>query len=145
MAWVIKNKLTNLYYRGKIGRWSKTPKIYAKEGWAKAAMTMLKQYHSWNKSFDISNLEIVEHNTVPKFTIYFWRDRENCALFINGQYKATYLHDHMRVTEVYDFVPEGTPVKFEFFDLPEDDDKEIYFDKDYCEDEGVYKEWMETH
>lgn len=90
--------------------------------------------------------EIIEYLPVANFNIYKWRNGGNCAVFVNGQYKTTYLHDHMSVEEVYDFVPEKSLVTFSFFDLPEDDDQEIYFDEhEYCEDEEVYKKWMETH
>lgn len=142
MTWAIINKVNGFYYSGKLWRWSSTPKIYAKIGWAKSALTGL-QKQTWDKNSQ--NYEIIEYPHIAKFNLYQWRDGECSALFVDGKYATSFLGDTLQAVDIYYYISEGTPIILKIFELWEDYDKEIYFEEMYCEDEEVYKRWMETH
>lgn len=136
-VYAIKSNKTGLYYKGHHGRFGESPKIYVHKRWAKSAIACMRR----------SDCSIVEWDSekIAKFSLYKWRGGENSTLFVNGQYKASFLSETPNLTDIHYWVDEKTPMVLEVFELWEDDDKEIYFDKEESENEADYIKWMETH
>ena len=87
MAWVIHDSKTGLYYSVS-RRWTGTPKIYAKEGWAKSALTGWLKRHRWSKTIQASDYSVVPYRD-DKFAdvnIYEANCIEFAAVYINGEY-----------------------------------------------------------
>lgn len=80
-----------------------------------------------------------------RVTLYIWREGENSALFIDGKFEGTWLSEKPKMNDLQMWIAPNHLMTFEVFRLPEDYDREIYFDNDYCDKEEVFQEWMVTH
>lgn len=80
-----------------------------------------------------------------RVTLYTWRQGENSALFIDGKFEGTWLSEKPKISDLEMLISPSQLMALNIFRLRENDDEEIYFYDDYCDDEEVFKEWMETH
>lgn len=80
-----------------------------------------------------------------RLNIYKWRQGENSAIFLDGKYKAGFFQEDLLAVDIPRYVSEDKPIILKVFWLNEDEDKEIYFEDEYSEDEQVFIKWMETH
>lgn len=110
MTWVIQNKNTGLFYAGKYWKWGGTPKIYAKIGWAKSALTGL-QKHTWNKEFQACEIVVFHSNKFADVNIYEADCVEYSAIFVNGESKGVY-GDRVTARDLYELL-----VDFEFYKI----------------------------
>lgn len=116
MAWVIQNKNTGLFYAGKYWKWGGTPKIYAKIGWAKSALTGL-QKHTWNKEFQACEIVVFHSNKFADVNIYEASCTEFVAIFINGKYVEKFFDDIVTAQDLEKLLKDYESYKIHYFKL----------------------------